>query len=90
MSLLSLRFISKFPEIVDGWKNIIFPDDKVEEMAYQRLEICKGCDKNSTPDKVNFKSYCKGCGCVLTAKARSPQSKCPLDKWHSLEQTSTR
>jgi len=89
MSLLSLRFISKFPEIVDGWKNLVFSNDKMEALAYQRLEDCKGCDQNSTPGEVKLKSYCKSCGCVLAAKARSPESKCPLDRWQSLEQTST-
>jgi len=87
MSLLSLQFISKFPEIVNGWKNMIFPNDKVEALAYKRLEECISCDQNSTPKTVDFKSYCKNCGCLLAAKARSMESKCPLNKWQSSEQT---
>ncbi len=65
---------SKFDEIVSGWKNVIFKDKDVEKMANERALICAGC-----PFNVN--NICQECGCPLVAKTRSPQSKCPKNKW---------
>jgi len=65
---------SKLEEIVAGWKNVIFTDKAVEEMALKRATICAEC-----PHNVN--KICQECGCPLVAKTRSPQSKCPKNKW---------
>lgn len=64
----------KFNEIKEGWKNYIFPNQEIEEMAEKRAIICSDCDKNGF-------GVCQECGCPLVAKTRSPKSKCPLNKW---------
>lgn len=64
----------KFDEIKEGWKNYMFPNEKVEQIAKKRASICSDCDQNGF-------GVCKACGCPLAAKTRSPESKCPLNKW---------
>jgi hypothetical protein len=51
--------------------------------------ICAPCEDNSDTPEVNLFSYCKGCGCVLEAKARSLKetNKCPRNLWPNLEKT---
>lgn len=65
---------SKLEEIVVGWKNVLFEDKVVEEMAVKRAQICAAC-----PQNIN--NTCQACGCPLVAKTRSPKSSCPLKKW---------
>jgi len=43
--------------------------------------VCKDCEFNNTPNAVSFSSRCKECGCVLEAKSRVENGKCPRDKW---------
>lgn len=64
--------MSKLQEIIDGWSNLITDDFKEE--AERRAKICSTCDKNVL-------NVCKSCGCILSAKTRSPNSKCPESKW---------
>jgi len=67
----------KFKQIVEGWKNYIFPNSEVEIKAKKRLEICitnKCC-------KLTIKNICKVCGCFIPAKVRSLDQHCPLKKW---------
>jgi len=67
--------MSVLNEIFEGWKNLIFEDDKVEEEAKRRMAICVGCDKFT-----RVKS-CELCGCYMPAKVRSMKSKCGDNKW---------
>lgn len=55
--------------------------EKIQEIRNSRLDICRVCPKNSTPDKVGKLSYCQECGCNLLAKSSAFSSSCPLDKW---------
>ena len=64
----------KFEEITTGWKNVVFKDPEVELVANQRALICAQCP-------FNKHNVCSKCGCPLTAKTRSPKSKCPEGKW---------
>jgi hypothetical protein len=66
--------MSKLNNIIEGWKNVIFPNKEVEKIAYERAIICANCDKN----KLNI---CSECGCPLVAKLRSINEKCPINKW---------
>lgn len=66
--------ISQTNEIFQGFKNLIFPKQEIEVLAEARLRICFNC-----PDRLENK--CGKCGCFLAAKTRSPQSKCPLNRW---------
>ena len=66
--------MNKLQEILNGWKNVIWEDPKIEDLAFKRAIICSDCDKN-----VN--NTCSVCGCPLLAKTRSEFSKCPESKW---------
>lgn len=71
--------MSKLEEIIEGWKNNITRDNvDVEKLSTARLTICNGCS-------LNMSGICNpmmgGCGCLLSAKTRSPKSKCPKGKW---------
>lgn len=69
-----------FPDIVEGWSNLVVRKPEVEEKALERLLICKDCDANTTSPRVMMHSKCRDCGCILEAKSRSG-SKCPRNKW---------
>ena len=64
----------KMSEILEGWKNVVFPNEHVEQIAKARANMCAGCE-------FNVKSRCTKCGCPLVAKTRSMQSHCPIKKW---------
>ena len=86
MSQSFRHFITKIPEIAAGWKNLVLPNSRTEEMALKRLEICMPCEHNSSTPTLSLTSTCKACGCVLEAKSRSPKSICPLNKWPNSDQ----
>jgi hypothetical protein len=75
-------------ELFPGWKNILFRRPVIEQMALERLSICKDCEyrtgrtcdkkKGVYDAKGNFRH---GCGCFVDVKARSPLSACPFGKW---------
>lgn len=67
--------IDKFNEIVSGWKNYIFKNKEIENIAKERLKTCLSCDK------ITLKNKCSVCGCYVPAKVRSLNSKCPNKKW---------
>ena len=47
-----------------------------QELADQRLEICRKC-----PELIQLTSQCKKCGCFMSAKTKLESAKCPLGKW---------
>ena len=61
--------IDKLKSILNGWKNVIWSDPKVEQIAVGRAKICAGCDHNVL-------SFCNDCGCFIPAKARSLSETC--------------
>ena len=67
--------MGKVGEIVKGWKNYVFANPVVEELAIERMEICVGCEF------LSRRNYCDLCGCYMPAKVRSPRSKCRVKKW---------
>lgn len=86
MSQSYRHFITKIPQIIEGWKNLVIPNSRVEALAVKRLQICFTCPENSTPNEIKLSSTCKSCGCVLEAKSRSVASQCPKNKWPNLDQ----
>ena len=66
--------MSKINEIVQGFKYGVFPNEKVEKLAIERAKTCSTCEHN-------VRNRSRLCGCILMAKTRSPQSKCPAGKW---------
>ena len=86
--------MSKLNEIINGWANVVKDrigtlDPKLKLMAENRLILCNSCDmrvNNTCSTKkvgINIitKKETNGCGCNISAKTLSPQSKCPLSKW---------
>ena len=48
----------------------------VKQVAYDRYDICKACDKLNRLTKT-----CSECGCFMRAKVTLPNAFCPLGKW---------
>ena len=80
-----------YKHIVNGWKNYVFPNKDMEQIAHHRAKICSGCNKAvlGTYEKLmkdrNLKEVkgmkCYVCGCPLSTKLRSKNETCPLGKW---------
>lgn len=76
-------------QILEGLKNSIFKKEDVEEIAQQRMQICKKCalyDVQGTGCMVPGTQPCcneklGGCGCSLGMKTRSLSSDCPKGYW---------
>ena len=77
--------MSKFGNIINGWKNLAFPNEEVEKEAIKRLEICVGSDTKEACQffSSKFTDHCRLCGCPIDAKVRSikPTNKCKIGKW---------
>lgn len=76
--------------ILDGWYHVLFKDEKTEQRAKKRAEICFGCPQKkhgTITDFVNDKLieikgyFCGECLCPLSAKVRSKNETCDLGKW---------
>lgn len=70
-----MKNFERFQEIVNGWKNYIFPSANMEKLAKARIAHCVDCEK------FRANSTCSICNCFMPAKARNEGSKCPLKKW---------
>lgn len=70
--------LEKLGQIFQGWSNLIFKSKEVEDIALPRIEICSTCP-------VRTDGFCDplkgGCGCIIEAKARCIECKCPKGKW---------
>lgn len=84
----------KIKPIITGAKNSIIKDKDIEQLAHQRLSICRQCnlyteksvvgercDKNKFVYVESKDDVVYGCGCKLSWKTRQNESKCPLGKW---------
>ena len=65
--------MKKLNNIFIGFKNLLTGKETPQEK--KRLSICKKC-----PHLKNNK-ICGKCGCFVAAKAKAPQSSCPIRKW---------
>lgn len=81
----------KYSLIVEGFMNHKFPDEKIEDLAKTRAEICSRCPfakhskiakKIVVDNRIKEISgmYCDICGCNISAKVRS-RDWCPKGKW---------
>jgi hypothetical protein len=76
-------------QIIEGISNSIFKKEDVEEIAEQRMAICRACQLYTEDNKgciVPGTAPCcdetqGGCGCSLSLKTRALSSECPLGKW---------
>tara|TARA_R110002167_G_scaffold81296_2_gene222673 strand:+ start:10585 stop:10833 length:249 start_codon:yes stop_codon:yes gene_type:complete len=82
--------MSKLKNIINGWANYIWPNIETEKLAKARAKICAGCIhsvkakyeilKDDRIEEVK-NHICDMCLCPLSAKLRSKEETCPLDKW---------
>lgn len=62
---------------------------QIEQIAMQRVDQCLRCslfdgvrcNSKRKAKHIHTNVLTNGCGCIIKAKARNPQSKCPLGKW---------
>ena len=75
-------------KIMEGILNYIFTREDVEDVARDRMKVCKECDKidlkGKTCEVYGTKPCCSLCGCSLRFKTRALSSDCPEGKWESL------
>lgn len=76
-------------DIIEGFKNNVFKKEHVEEIAAERLSICKGCefyDPKGESKNVIVKGTesCGHCGCATQLKIRCLSCKCPIDLWDAI------
>jgi hypothetical protein len=79
-------------QIIEGITNSIFKREDVEEIAEQRISICKECtlyDQSGKGCAVPGTQPCcnegmGGCGCSLSLKTRALSSECPLGYWKAV------
>jgi len=79
--------------IIAGFGNYAFPSDTFEEMALVRAKQCSKCPHANPKHRFQlFKDNkltdieglgCDLCGCLISAKIRSPFEMCPdtIRKW---------
>lgn len=80
--------------IISGWFNLTLDkfnmlDQQTKDMAAERFSFCdtckirdgKICSPERSLDHVVTKQKTPGCGCVLSAKVMSKDSKCPIGLW---------
>jgi len=65
-------------KVLEGWGNLILRPGHNSELSKTRISICNTCDVRSG---VICNKNKGGCGCVLPAKVRTHNAKCPKGKW---------
>jgi len=84
----------KLSNILNGWHNFLSKSEVSERLASKRAMECIGCPHAKKEmltafikdDLVEIEGYaCTKCHpilhCPLSAKLRSLNEKCPIDKW---------
>lgn len=57
---------------------MIIPILAKKEKVEARLNECKSCENKTN---FNLVPFCKKCGCMISAKVRLENQKCPIGKW---------
>jgi len=86
-----IRIWKKRNQIFEGVRNSVFKREDVEEIAEERMAICKNCpsklyDETSDGCVVKGTQPCcnklkGGCGCSLKWKTRALSDDCPKGYW---------
>ena len=82
---------NKYLGIISGFKNFMFPNKEMEELALERSKICSECS-SAVETKIKQLQMddtikeieglkCADCGCILSAKVRQKFDNCPQKKW---------
>jgi len=72
--------MSKLDDIANGYGNLAkdklgLLTKKQSKLFSNRMAICQACEFKTELGR------CRKCGCVLTAKTKCEDCKCPADKW---------
>ena len=71
-------------KIYEGIKNSLFKKEHIEEIAKERMSICKACPfidlQGGNCEVPGTAPCCSLCGCKLSLKVRSLSSQCADDK----------
>lgn len=83
-----MNIIDKVESITEGWKNFVFKNNEVEQVAKERAEICIVCPhrKEIAIELRNEnigKLACDICDCPLSSKLRSMMESCPDGRWEA-------
>lgn len=70
--------IGKARTIVNGVA--YYFEAKNEELFQERIKECGKC-----PSRTFHGQFCAHCKCLLQAKLRLEEEKCPIDKWQAVE-----
>ena len=83
--------MSKLKDIVEGYRNLIIPPEKLKEVidivGEERMKICEECEWHSKNHKTKRPDvHCFKCKCNLAAKTVCLHCSCPLDvpKWKAI------
>jgi len=81
--------MSKLDEIIEGWRNNLFPPlekkEIIKTISEERMKICNECPFISTKhSSIRPDVHCTKCGCTLAAKTKSLNSACPEKKWEAV------
>jgi len=80
----------KINDIISGWENFMFKSEVTEELARDRAKHCAVCPhlKKSwltafiNDEILEIKGRkCTLCDCPSSAKLRSINEECPIQKW---------
>lgn len=88
MKLNPIKIWKEKGKILEGIKNNIFKKDHIEDIAKERMAICKICPHIDHIGKScavpGTQPCCGDCGCKLSWKTRSLSSSCPKNYWKAL------
>ena len=76
INLLKKNYINFMNSVSKGLVKNLIENDK----AIERERLCSFCPHLFKPTFT-----CKKCGCFMKIKIRLANSKCPVDKWDSVE-----
>jgi hypothetical protein len=69
----------------DSLKRVVQDPTRVsEEQQESRMSICRSCEHFDANRTV-----CKQCGCFLQLKTQFANMRCPIGKWHELQNSNT-
>jgi hypothetical protein len=79
----------KINQIVEGWKNNLFPAEEmkgiIKLVSKERTNICKLCEFHSKHHlSIRPDAHCTNCGCTLSAKTKCLSCECPIGKWKAV------
>jgi hypothetical protein len=70
--------VGKARTIVNGVTHYF--EDKNDQLYKERMQFCSKC-----PRRTFHGQFCGECKCLLQAKLRLEEERCPLDKWQPIE-----